>query len=49
MSVPKFDEIMLPLLKLHSDKKEHHRKEFLDALMQEFKLSEEDRNSEIRP
>lgn len=49
MSIPKFEDLMLPILKLHADWKEHHRKEFLEPLIKELKLTEEEKNEEIHP
>lgn len=49
MAIPKFDDLMLPVLKLHWDQKEHHRKEFVEILTKQLNLTEEDKNSEIRP
>jgi restriction system protein len=41
--IPKFDEIMLPLLKLLSDGKERSIRECIDELAKEFKLTDEER------
>ncbi len=43
MAVPKYDEFMLPLLKLAGDKKTHSMSEAYENLAQLFKLTEEDR------
>jgi restriction system protein len=43
MAVPDFQSIMLPLLKLSADQKEHTGRETEDLLANEFKLSQEDR------
>jgi restriction system protein len=43
MAVPDFQTIMLPLLKLAADGKEHSFSEAIDALAQYFKLNENDR------
>jgi len=42
MAIPDFQRIMLPLLKFCSDGKEHTNREALDALAQEFGLTEEE-------
>ncbi len=46
--IPSYEEIMLPLLKLLGDKKEHSLQEADDILSQQFELSEEER-SELLP
>jgi restriction system protein len=43
MAVPDFQSIMLPLLKLSADQKEHTVKEIEDILANEFNLTKEDR------
>ncbi len=43
MAIPAFQEIMLPLLKLASDGREHTPREVVEALAAEFHLTEEDR------
>lgn len=42
MTIPNFQSIMLPLLKFCSDGKEHTNREALDALAQDFALTEEE-------
>jgi len=42
MAIPDFQSIMLPLLKFCADAKEHTNREALDALAQEFGLTEEE-------
>ncbi len=42
MAIPDFETIMLPLLKVLSDKKEHHKSEVIDILAKQFKLTEEE-------
>ncbi len=48
MSIPKFHEIMLPLLKMYSDGQIHHRKEFLESISTHFNLIEEDKNEKVK-
>ena len=43
MTIPKYEEIMLPLIKLASDNKEHHVREAYDNLSKKFNLSEKER------
>jgi restriction system protein len=43
MAVPDFQSIMLPLLKIAGDMKEHSVSESVDVLAQEFRLTEDDR------
>jgi len=43
MTIPKYEEIMLPLIKLASDNKEHHVREAYDNLAKRFNLSEKER------
>ena len=38
MSLPKYHELMLPLLAKYGDKQEHYRKEFVDPLAEEMSL-----------
>jgi restriction system protein len=45
MAVPDFQSVMLPLLTFCSDAKEHTNREALDALAQEFNLSEDDQKT----
>jgi restriction system protein len=42
MAIPDFQSIMLPLLKLCADGQEHTNREAIDALTQNFSLSEEE-------
>jgi restriction system protein len=42
MSMPKFYEIMLPLLKLYEDGKIHHRNNFTESIIEYFQLSDEE-------
>jgi restriction system protein len=42
MAIPDFETIMLPLLKVLSDKKEHHKSEVVGILAKQFKLTEEE-------
>ena len=44
MAIPDFESIMVPLLEFLSDKKEHSKKEAVDALAKQFKLSDEELN-----
>ena len=48
MAIPDFQSIMLPLLKFCADGKEHTNREALDALAQEFGLTE-DEQKELLP
>ena len=43
MALPDFQQLMLPLLRYLADGKEHPNREDLDALADEFKLTEEER------
>lgn len=43
MAVPDFQSIMLPLLKIAGDQKEHTLSESLELLAQEFRLTDDDR------
>lgn len=45
MAIPDFQSIMLPLLKFCSDGKEHLNREALDALAQEFGLTEKEQKA----
>lgn len=45
MAVPDFQSIMLPLLKLIGDKKEHSMRESIEKLGNEFDLTDEDRKA----
>ncbi len=48
MAVPEYHRLMLPLLRIASDGKEHNLSEAIELLAKEFNLSEADRN-EILP
>ena len=43
MGVPDFQSVMLPLLRLASDEQEHALREAIDALANEFSLTESER------
>jgi restriction system protein len=43
MAIPKYDEIMLPLLKILSDGKEHSKRELTDRMAEHFGLTPEER------
>ena len=43
MPIPDFQTLMRPLLELHSDKNDHLNRDLVDALAQQFKLTEEER------
>ena len=45
MAIPDFQTIMLPLLKFAGDKKEHSTRETIDALAEEFGLTEEEKET----
>ena len=44
MAVPKYDEIMLPLLQLLSDGKDHHQRDLSSRIGDHFGLNEEERS-----
>lgn len=44
MAIPDYQSIMLPLLQLAADQQEHALRETIDALADEFNLTDEDRN-----
>src|SRR4030042_3020336 len=44
MSIPLFHQIMLPLLNILEDKKEHSLREVIDTLTKHFMLSEQEQN-----
>jgi len=44
MSVPDFESLMLPLLRIAADGQEHRLSETIEALAQELHLGEDDRN-----
>jgi len=43
--IPKYNEIMLPLLKMLSNDKEYHIKECINSLAQQFQLTEDERRA----
>lgn len=43
MTIPDFQTIMLPLLNFASDGKEHRFRDVIEALAEQFRLSEEER------
>jgi restriction system protein len=47
MSIPKFYELMLPLLKLYGDKNIHPRNEFIESIATEFKLTSEEVSEKV--
>jgi restriction system protein len=47
MAIPTYDKCMLPLLRFASDGQEHHVREAIEALANEFDLSEDDRNERL--
>ncbi len=44
MAIPDYQTVMLPLLRLASDKEEHIYREAVDTLANEFNLTDEDRH-----
>jgi restriction system protein len=48
MPIPKFQEILLPLLQKFSDSKEHHRNDFVDILADDFTLTNEEKSVKIK-
>jgi restriction system protein len=44
MAIPKYDEIMLPLLRLLADGQPHHQRDLASQIADHFKLTEEERN-----
>ena len=44
MAIPKYDEMMLPLLQLLADGQEHHQRDLTARLGDHFKLTDEERN-----
>ena len=44
MPIPNYQSIMLPLLRIASDGKEHRFREAVEQLAAEFKLTDEERN-----
>ena len=45
MSIPKYDEIMLPLLKFSNDGKEHSMREAIEFLSDQFELTDDERKA----
>ena len=45
MALPGFQDLMLPLLRLHNDGEEHLSNEFVESLADELNLGEEERNA----
>ena len=45
MSIPDYQTIMLPLLKLMGDRKEHHVREMINRLADEFQLTNDERRT----
>jgi restriction system protein len=43
MAIPDFQAVMLPLIELCGDRKEHMAKELVGTLAEQFKLTEEER------
>nr|WP_264291544.1 winged helix-turn-helix domain-containing protein [Methanothermobacter thermautotrophicus] len=43
MAIPNYKEVMLPLLKLVADGKEHYIKEVYDELAEQFQLTDEEK------
>jgi restriction system protein len=43
MAIPDYQSVMLPLLKVAADGKEHHIREAIDLLVHQFKLTEDER------
>ena len=41
--IPDYQSVMLPLLKYAGDKEEHHIRDAIERLADEFKLTEEER------
>ncbi|MBP5975069.1 restriction endonuclease [Brasilonema sp. CT11] len=48
MTIPKYDELMYPLLSLYNDDKTHNYKEFSSQIIQKLKLSEDIVNVKIK-
>lgn len=42
MAIPKYDELMIPVLEVLSDKKEHRITEIVDILAKKLKLTNEE-------
>lgn len=47
MSMPKYYEIMLPLLKLHEDGKSHDLKDMINPIIKHFDLTPEEQNQRV--
>lgn len=47
MSIPKYDELMIPVLEVLSDDKEHSITEIVDILGKKYKLTDEELSAEI--
>ena len=47
MAIPKYDELMLPVLKVLSDEKEHSITEIVDILGKQYNLTEDEISAEI--
>jgi len=47
--IPDFQSIMLPLLKIAGDKKEHTLQEIRESLADYFQLTDEDKGFYLRP
>ena len=45
--IPDYQSIMLPLLKYAEDKKEHHIRDAIEGLADEFNLTEEERKEHL--
>lgn len=45
MTIPVYNELLLPLLRLAADKREHHIRDAVESLANEFRLSETDRTT----
>jgi restriction system protein len=48
MPIPKFHEVMLPLLQLYSDNQAHHRKDFVEQISDCFKLTDLERQEKVK-
>ncbi|MBM3245557.1 MAG: restriction endonuclease, partial [Candidatus Omnitrophica bacterium] len=47
MAIPDYQSIMLPLLKLAGNQQEHKMKDVTDELANQFKLTEDERKTQI--
>ncbi|TXI72376.1 MAG: hypothetical protein E6Q42_14620 [Dechloromonas sp.] len=43
MSIPDFQSLMRPLLELHQDQQEHLNRDLVEALAEQFSISDEER------